>query len=307
MTNQALLKQAIAKIEERELSEAKACREMDVSTSYFSQWKKDKFPGNLKVFENKVQKWLDQQVKSEQVNEQLPTKPAYFETPTSKRILSAITYAQMANDLVVIYGGAGNSKTETIQEYKCQNNNVWVVEATPTTNSVGSILRAVAHSMGADVPVGHSDMLERSIRTRLKDTKGLLIIDEAQFLNVRALEILRRITELSEVGLVLAGDNSLYIQMSGAKRAPEFAQLFSRIGQKVRLTKPTKQDIKLFCDAWKLTGEQERSIIHEICQRAGALRQATKTLRLASMMASATDATLSSNHLRKAYAQLSGE
>mgnify|MGYP005667062329 CR=1 FL=1 len=218
---------------------------------------------------------------------------------------ATLTYAQMANDLVVIYGGAGLGKTKTIARYKSQNPNTWVIEATPTTATMGGILRAIAKATGTGAVSGQNDALESAIKERIKDTNGLLIIDEAQFLNERGLECARRICELANVGLALVGNETVYGQLTGRNRAAEFAQLFSRIGKRCRLTRPAAHDVDAMANAWRIENRQSQKMLQDIAAKPGALRMVNKVLRMAAIIAQG--AAIEHQHIQYAWRDLGGE
>lgn len=307
-SNGELVKQAYAKMGELDLSQAKASTKIGVGRAVFSQWLTDKYPGNIKKVEDKVQSWLKNTEVAKEFSSQLPNIPSYFETPSSRKITAALSFAQMTADLTVIYGGAGVSKTTTLRQYAKNNPNVWIVEATPCSASLGGFMRSLAQLLELRVISFGNQRMGEEIRKHLTDTNGLLIVDEAQFLNERALEMVRRIAEMADIGLALAGNESVYGQLTGNnRRSAQFAQLFSRIGKRVRLTRPTEDDIDALCDAWKLEGKQARNIIHQIAKKPGALRMATKTLRMATMIAAAQQQSLSSQHIAAAWKDLGGE
>ncbi|EHZ3394125.1 AAA family ATPase, partial [Salmonella enterica] len=62
---------------------------------------------------------------------------------------------------------------------------------------------------------------------KLKGTGRLLIIDEAELLPYRALEVIRRLHDKAGIGVVMAGMPRLITNLKG-KRG-EFAQLYSRV------------------------------------------------------------------------------
>jgi len=297
-----------ARMEELDLSQAKTAPKIGIGRAVYSQWLTDKYPGDNEEVEKKVKNWINNLAAAKQISITLPTTPDYFETPSSKKMTAALTYAQMAADVAVIYGGAGVSKSSSISHYQKQNPNVWVVEGTPCSGTLSGFLRSACKTLDLRVVSSGNTRMEEAILSRLKDTNGLLVVDEAQFLNERAIEMARRLTEMSNIGLALAGNESVYAQLTGNnRRSAEFAQLFSRIGKKVRLTRPTDDDVNAFCTAWGITGKDERKLIHIIAKKPGALRICTKTLRMASMMAKASNSEVSIAHISAAWRDLGGE
>lgn len=62
----------------------------------------------------------------------------------------------------------------------------------------------------------------------------MIIIDEAQHLTKKTLEIVRSINDSTETAIVLIGNDLIYNKMLGKAQA-EFAQLFSRVGMQSHL------------------------------------------------------------------------
>ncbi|MDH5185050.1 MAG: AAA family ATPase [Gammaproteobacteria bacterium] len=304
-SNQQMVDLVTEEMESSKLSQAQAAKEIGISETALSQWRRQKYSGDNSAVEIKIENWLSTKAKRRQSDQMLPDAPDYYETYSGKRITSTLTYAHMAADLVVIYGGAGVGKTKSTRRYAKANPNVWIIEGTPTCNTMGGFLRHLAAALGVRLPKGHHDVLEANLRERLKDCGGLIIVDEAQFLNERALEIARRLAEMTNNGLALVGNETVYAQLTGRNRAAEFAQLFSRIGKKVRLTRPTPTDIEAACKAWDITNRAERDLLADIAAKPGALRMMTKTLRLAGLMAKGGKITI--EHLKAAWKDLGGE
>lgn len=302
-----LRKAVLAEIERSGQTRAAVCKEAGVHPSMLSTWLKDKYTGDNEKAAEDMRQWLDYRSSLAESQAVMPIAPQFVETPSGKSIVAALTYAQMAGDLVVIYGGAGVGKSSSISHYSQNNPNVWIMESTPTNGTVGGFLRGLISTLGLRSPKGHADSLEMVIRDRLSETGGLLVIDEAQFLNERALEAARRLAELSGIGLALSGNETVYAQLTGRNRAAEFAQLFSRIGKRVCLSRPTAGDVEAIADAWGIEGKPERNLVAEIAGKPGALRGVTKTLRLASMFAVGKGEPLALPHIRAAWKDLGGE
>jgi len=101
---------------------------------------------------------------------------------------------------------------------------------TPTINSVAACMGRIATAVNLpEIPVS-AVKAENAIIARLHDTKGLLIVDEAQHLPVSGLDAVRSIHDATGCGLALLGNESVYARITGGARQAHFAQLFSRVG-----------------------------------------------------------------------------
>jgi DNA transposition AAA+ family ATPase len=141
----------------------------------------------------------------------------------------------------------------------------------------------------------------------MKGTGGLLIVDEAQHLNLPAIEAIRSIYDKAEIGLVLCGNESVYARLSGGSRAANFAQLFSRIGKRLRLTTPKEDDVTPLADAFGVTGKEELQALIEISKKPGALRLVAKILWLAVVMANGNKDTINLQYISAAWKELGEE
>ncbi|WP_225874351.1 AAA family ATPase [Vibrio algicola] len=223
-------------------------------------------------------------------------------TTTAQQITNDLTYAQVTESIVVIYGASGVGKSETLHEYQKQNNNVWMVTASPSRSSLTECLYEIAMELGMDQAPRRKGPLARVIRQRLKGTEGLIIIDEADHLDYPTLEELRILQEETGVGMVLVGNNKVYTQLTGGRRNEDFARLFSRIAKKRGIHKTKQADVRAIAQAWNVLGETENSLMFQISERPGGLRLLSKTLKLAAMYAKGGQIT--EKGLRTAFAEL---
>ncbi|MCJ8285131.1 AAA family ATPase [Halomonas sp.] len=303
-TDPALLAEVRQAMKDDELSQPQLSQLTGVNKTRLNHWLNDKYSGQIAPIEDALRRWLDSRRDAQSLGAQLPEAPEWVETPSARAVLSALSFAQMAGAVSVIYGGAGVGKTLALGQYRRQAPNVWVVTATPAASAPGPILARIAQTLGIRAS-GAVHVVESSIIERLRDTRGLLVIDEAQHLNPRALDQMRQVAEGAGIGLALVGNEVVYAQLTGGNRSIGFAQLFSRIAKRVRLTRPKAADIDALLDAWGIGEAASRQVCHEIGRRPGALRGLSQTLRLASMFAGGSRPGV--EHIRAAWQDLGGE
>lgn len=221
------------------LSQERAGKEAGISGSALNQWMQNKYKGDNDAVTEKILIWLSSRERKHTTATAV-TGNSYIETDTGNKINAALAFAQSAGDFELIYSGAGVGKTITIKHYATLNPNVWVVTMRPDTSGVAAALEEIGEAMGVRTGT-RANRLSREICRRIEGTGGLLVIDEAQHLTVAAIEAIRSIHDATEIGVVLSGNESVYARLTGGARSANFAQLFSRIGKRLRLTKPTKQ------------------------------------------------------------------
>jgi DNA transposition AAA+ family ATPase len=221
------------------------------------------------------------------------------------RIIGALSYAQAAADVAVIYGGAGLGKTSAIEHYRATSLNVWVATMSPATSSPVTAMEEVCSALGM-TEQGGAAKLFRAIVRKVKGTRGLLIIDEAQALSTSALDQIRAIHDRAGVGLALVGNQEVYARLTGGNRAAHLDRLYSRVGKRLALKASTDDDIDSLIAAWDIGDTKCRGLLFDIARKPGALRSLTKVLRLAAMHAYAQKQRVCCEHVSKAWRELGG-
>lgn len=287
------------------LSQQKIAKEIGtgVSAATLSQWLNGNYAGDNAKIEARVSSWYETYLER-RARAGLPEAPDWVDTPTTERIQAGLRYAQLAQDMVVIYGPAGVSKTKTCQHYTTQAPGVVHATMTPATNSVLASLATIAEACGLRDYPNAAAGLQRMICSRLRQTNGLLIIDEAQHLGVQALDEVRSIHDACLIGVALVGNEAVYNRMTGGNRAPYLDRLFSRIGKRVALKGSSDADIDAILRAWRIQDSNCRMQIREIARRPGALRVLTKVLRLAASFAAANDRVICCDDIKAAWRDL---
>ena len=295
-----------AEIAREGLSQALAADQIGVSGGALSQWLRGRYKGDAEAVADKARGWLAVQAGRRALRANVPEAPPWAETPLARRALAALAHAHLAGDLAVVYGAAGLGKSVAVKRYAGLSPNVWLMTATEASSTVAACLERVAAAMGLrlDHRQRRASAVEAAIVERLSGSGGLLAVDEAQHLPTRSLEELRALHDASGCGVVLVGSDPFWLQLSGGRR-PEFAQLFSRVGMRVRLGRPGAADVAALLQAWGLEGRGLDAPAAAIAGRHGALRGLTKAIVRAHAIAAGKP--LAEAHLRAAWRALAGE
>lgn len=305
-----LRNQVVAEMDEEGLSQADVAKEAGVSTSQVNGFVRGNYTGDLEAAGTRMAQWLKQRKERKTLAQCMPTGPGWVATPTAKRIMACLLFAHHRGVLGMVYGGAGLGKTETAKHYALEARNVWMVTMRPSCKKLGALLNELCLSLGIKPETPWPAHIERQIIGKLKNTKGLLIVDEANHLDLEGLDTLRSLQDATGAGMILMGNEEVYSRITGGARKAHLAQLFSRIRKCVRLHLPAEGDVEALAEAWGVTGKQETLYLRGVARSRGqlsegALRNVDSALDLAATYAGGVPITLA--HLKTAWNELGGD
>ena len=278
-------------------------REVGIPYGTFSGWAGGTYAGRIDRLDDQVARWLAGRDAALRKRAELPSGPAFVQTPASDLFLACLEHAQHAPDLVVITGAAGVGKTTAALHYRLRATNTWIITAEPCLRTPRALLDVIADQLGVTAS-GSSHRVSQAVVARMRGTRGLLIVDEAQHLATDLLDQLRTIHDLAEIGVALVGNERVHSRIEGGSRSPDFAQLFSRVGMRATRARPARGDIDAILDGWQVTDAGARKLLAVVGRKPGALRGMVKTLRIALMQATAGGEALAGGHVQLAYEHL---
>lgn len=288
------------------ISQSSIALQIGVTSGALSAYLNQKYTGNSENIEHALKNWLKTREKKKKV---FVEAPHFIETETTKKVWSALDMARLLNTMVTVYGASGVGKTKAAMAYKQDNQNVWLITASPARATLSSILYELALELGINDAPRRKDRLSRLICKKLKGTQGLLIIDESDHLPYDALEEIRIIQEECEVGIALIGNDKVYTRVQGGiNPAHEYARLWSRIGKHFAFKRTLKADVQAIAKAWQLD-LQDKTLMKLLCDIAftgGGLRSLTQHLRLATLLAKAQQRPVDFELISQAQAQMKG-
>jgi DNA transposition AAA+ family ATPase len=226
-----------------------------------------------------------------------PEVPDYFETPTTRRLQSLLSWAQRGR-IVAAATGPGCGKTKGAKNYRDAMSNVWMVTIAPSCSGVNNMQIEVLAALGERDARGTGQALSRRIRDRIRNTGGLLLFDEAQHLSERSIEEIRSWHDDTGVGVAFFGNETVLARIEGGHRRAAFAQLYSRIGMRLIQNLPLADDARALADAWEVHDDKQVAFLIKKSQQPGGLRTVTMMLELATMVAAASGAIASSPTFR---------
>ncbi len=217
---------------------AKQIGKSGYSAAVISQYLRGKYSGDVKKLEIEIENFLDREYEKKRVaRREIP----FVETSASQRIFRAVRLAHIEGEIVVVYGNAGVGKTTSLKAYAEKYHDAILIEA-DLSFTTKVLLAKISKVFGGD-EFGSVNYLFNFVVGKLKDSGRVIIVDEAEHLPVRALDLLRRINDLAKTGIVLAGLPRLIHNLKG--RRGENAYLFSRVGAAVNIGEMDEDDVKL--------------------------------------------------------------
>ncbi|WP_205647171.1 AAA family ATPase [Aeromonas jandaei] len=211
-------------MEHRGWSQAHAARALGKSSTVVSLYLRGQYKGgDIPALENDIAALI---AREEEKDRSQKLAVSFVRTYTAKKCLEVIKMAHLDGEINVIYGDAGMGKTMVMRQYAEDNRTAILLEADP-----GYTARVVLEEICKKLELsrsGNMHELSDAIVLKLKNSGRILLIDEAENLPHRALEVIRRLHDKAGIGVVLAGMPRLLVNLKG--RRGEFKQLYSRVG-----------------------------------------------------------------------------
>ena len=299
---------ARALIEREGLSKAKAAVDIGIGASTLPAFLSGNYNGSNNQVAMQVQRWLTARMAQAATAAKQAAGPGYVNTKTAATFCALLEHAQYAPDLGVIVGEPGLGKTVTARAYSRTAHNVWMITCQPATGSPSMVVSELADTLNLAAPGSSAPRLCKLIVRKLSGLSALLIIDEAQHLTSTALDQLRTFHDLANCGVVVMGNRSILRNLEGGRnRSPDFAQLYSRVGQRIDRKRAASEDIEAILDAWQIDDDSVRRIGRAVARKPGALRAMDKVLRQAHLRARADGTPVTERHMVASAVQLGDE
>ena len=222
------------------LSLAAVARACDVNPGALSSWLKSKYQGDNAKIDRAVKSFLEAYAARRS-----RIRIEFVETSVSRKITEVADLCRADCQIGVVSGAAGVGKTVALKQYAAAHPEILFVEV-----DFGYSAQGLFTELYEKLGLGNRGVLERlskEVIARLDSTERMLIIDEAEYLPHRALDLLRRVSDKAGVGILLVGLPRLIHKLRGSHG--EFAQLFSRVGIHVQVDGLTPGDTQAMVGA----------------------------------------------------------
>ena len=209
----------------------------------------------------------------------------FCDTPTASDLANLFRICHAEGELGIVSGEPGIGKTSAARRYAGKENGAYLVTMSPATSALVPCLTRIGEAIGAFPSASGACAWSDAIRTRLscEPDPQLLLIDEAHHLADASVEEVRAIFDATGIGLVFIGSRELRERWSGKR----WAQLTSRIFQRMDLDHPMPGDIDAICTAAGIEGKRPRDHLRRAAALPGGLRVVQKILGVAAKLAGA--------------------
>jgi DNA transposition AAA+ family ATPase len=222
-------------IKEKEYTLSYVSRAINMSNATLHLWLSGTYTGNVKKVDEAVKNFLEiEKLREKKISIE------FVNTSIVEDVYDVARVCHVDGEIGVCCGEPGVGKTYAVKKYAIENTDVILIEA--DLGYTTKVLFSEIHKKLGFDGLGTIHNMLQDIITKLKSSGRLIIIDEAEHLPYKALDLLRRIYDKANIGILLVGMPRLIMNLRGEKR--QYAQLFSRVGIATKLTGLTQIDMK---------------------------------------------------------------
>ena len=206
-----------------------------VAKSTISMWINDNYNGKNDKITDIINNFI-QREKERAVNNDLP----FTDISIVKYVTEIGRLCHTQGKIGVCTGKAGLGKTVAVKRYTKEFLDSILIES-DSGYTAKSLLKEIHRRLSLSGKGSVYDLMDETIR-KLNQSGRLLIIDEAENLPYRALEITRRIHDKTGIGVLLIGRNILLENLKGYNN--QYDQLYSRVKYTKIIDKLLIQDVR---------------------------------------------------------------
>lgn len=296
LSPEAIRTRLTAFMNEHGRSAAEVARSIGKSGSVLSQWLQDKYTGD----NDAVAALIDSYLTAEYARILKPENDFPFVMiPPAEDYFNAANIAHSERAINVVIAHSGRGKTWAGRNYAKLNPGVVFFESRVDEKPQSFFSRLCQQfKLPSD---GTPPKLEDLLIDTLHGTGRLLIIDEAEQLNGQCLERVRRLWDMTGIGVLLAGMPRLFENMKGRRRESQ-EQIYSRVLGAFELPEARVEDFAAILAAVKPEYEEFADEFHQ--GAGGSLRSFSNIYRIARTIAYKNDTELSRGIIRKAKSSI---
>lgn len=206
------------------INQSSLAKAIGMSPSVISHYMKNTYKGDVEALEARIREYLS--LEKERQASLDPKSGQIVQTKAYKEINALLRNTVRDREMTLIVGKSGTGKTTSLREYHRLHPTSILIEA-DHGYTARALFVELCEKLGLPTKGNLHDLLTRVV-AKLQGSGRLILVDEAEHLPYRALELIRRIHDKAEVGVALVGMERLKANLQGDPN--HFAQLYSRIG-----------------------------------------------------------------------------
>lgn len=254
---------------EYELSVREVARELGVGATAVSKYLNKVPEGDVEKLEERIADAVKAAPKRREYSEGL------FESSVTKAVAGVCELIRKTNDFGLIHGRAGIGKTEGVKMYAAANPTAILLTMTRWTAFSDGVTSALFEQLDGRSK-DHNESRVAWMVKRLRDSKRLIIVDNAQRLSKCGLEWLFDFNDETRCPIALVGNPGVLKKISSCD------QKFSRVGyaRPIELKRPAEAAramLENFCPEF---AEQLLPLAQKVASKRGYLRSLRKHLLL---------------------------
>ncbi len=149
--------------------------------------------------------------------------------------LFTANYAYENGETTLLCGDSGAGKTTALKRYTSDKHDVLYISANPSCRTPRAVMTAILTKLHLKTTGKEIDLYNRLLEFFIDTEIRLIIVDEADNLNSRALQTLRHLNDETSIGIVFSGNDIIHHQMYG-RGSLQYDQLRTRIGSRLKVT-----------------------------------------------------------------------
>ena len=173
---------------------------------------------------------------------------SFLETRSFLQFQHACKTAIEENVIVVVYGRPGVGKSRSLQEYKTNKMTTMPIDILCSANiTTRYFAQKIATGIGLDIRPTTAQ-LEDNIADKLRRNPRPLFVDQANYLNEKALGTICYVWERAKIPIVLLGTKDLFELFNTSRLTEDVrAQLSSRVAMHYPLMELSLDEVKSIC------------------------------------------------------------
>lgn len=282
-------------------TKAETGKRIGLADSTFSQWVSGTLEGILDNANAPVMRWLDANEETAGIAAALPQSPGFFMTKAAAEIHKTLFLAQTLPGFVTVTLDAGRGKTIACEEFKRGKPTVHMVTLHEKACTVTGAINMLARQLG--VQVFNQGIVVEVIGEKLRRSgNSLLIVDEAQHADRRAVNQFRHFSDRYKTGVALVGNADIRrrINQEGPNAASR-DQIVSRVDMNLKRDTGRTDDVRAFIEAWGIVDASCVRFLTGLGMKGGALRQIDRTIKIACLAAQRPPESLEKKHIEAAW------